>query len=111
MENILLSEKNNILQKLKESNDDFRKIVENIEAKDVIDVAADDIDKKLIETLGNKDVNRLKQIDSALSRIKAGRYGNCLSCGNRIDESRLEALPYTLLCLECKSRDEKRRRT
>lgn len=49
--------------------------------------------------LGVKD--RLRQLDEALARYDAGTYGICERCGREIDIARLEAIPYTPLCLSC----------
>ncbi len=40
-------------------------------------------------------------IDSALSRIKDGVYGTCASCGEKIPDARLAALPYVTTCIDC----------
>lgn len=45
--------------------------------------------------------DRLRQIEEALARFEAGTYGTCESCGREIDIARLEAIPYTTLCLHC----------
>jgi DnaK suppressor protein len=42
-----------------------------------------------------------KQIETALSRLKRGRYGLCLRCDERIEEKRLNALPWALFCVHC----------
>ncbi len=44
---------------------------------------------------------RLRQIEEALARFEAGTYGVCERCGQEIDIARLEAIPYTTLCLRC----------
>ncbi len=50
--------------------------------------------------------NRLRQVDEAVVRHDSGSYGICENCGNEIDIARLEAMPYTPLCLRCaESRD------
>ena len=41
------------------------------------------------------------QIDAALARLEAGRYGTCRSCGDEIDEARVEVLPFVLDCAAC----------
>ena len=109
MKESLLELKKQILDQLVATNADFKQIVEGLESKDVIDVAADDIDRKLLETMGTQDLNRVKLIDNALARIEQGKYGLCIKCGHKIPEARLEAIPYALMCIECKSADEKRR--
>jgi RNA polymerase-binding transcription factor DksA len=42
----------------------------------------------------------LEQIEAALARISAGRYGTCEVCGAAIAEGRLEARPWTPYCIE-----------
>ncbi|MBN2305354.1 MAG: TraR/DksA C4-type zinc finger protein [Anaerolineae bacterium] len=44
---------------------------------------------------------RLRQIEDAVTRHEAGSYGECENCGREIDIARLEAIPYTSLCLRC----------
>jgi RNA polymerase-binding protein DksA len=51
----------------------------------------------------------VEEIDRALRRMDAGTYGTCERCGKRITVARLEALPFAALCIECKSREERRR--
>lgn len=48
----------------------------------------------------------LAAVDEALAKIDAGTYGTCDLCGKKIDRGRLEAIPYTTLCLDCKSSEE-----
>jgi DnaK suppressor protein len=43
----------------------------------------------------------LRDIDSALGRIRQGSYGRCPRCGETISVHRLRALPVTLLCGRC----------
>ena len=42
----------------------------------------------------------LAQVTAALQRIEQGTYGACASCGKAIGKARLDALPYTLYCVE-----------
>lgn len=46
------------------------------------------------------------QIDDAFERMEAGTYGICERCGDPIEKARLEAIPYSTLCLEDKRREE-----
>ena len=48
----------------------------------------------------------LQRIDSALKRIEAGDYGDCVVCDEPISVSRLEADPAALLCIDCASKAE-----
>jgi DnaK suppressor protein len=50
----------------------------------------------------------LEQAEHALTRIDAGTYGVCESCGKPIGKARLLAFPRATLCVECKQRQERR---
>jgi ribosomal protein L32 len=102
--------KKEIIAQLMSTSSEFRTIVEYMDAKDSIDIASDENDRTMLEAVGTKDLNRLKLIDSALTRIEQGKYGLCLKCGKKIPQARLEAIPYALMCIECKSAEEKRNR-
>ena len=102
--------KKEIVAQLMATSSEFKNILEDMDSKDSVDVASDDIDRKMLETVGTKDLNRLKLIDSAIARIEQGRYGLCMKCGKNIPQARLEAIPYALMCIECKSAEEKRNR-
>jgi DnaK suppressor protein len=54
-------------------------------------------------SLAENAVSLLDQVDEALERIEGDGYGNCESCGAPIPVARLEALPYTKLCIDCAS--------
>ena len=110
MERSLLELKSELVENLVANNKDFKEIVEGIDPKDLADIASDDIDRKMIEALGSQELNRLRLIDSAITRIKQGKYGICIKCDKRIPQKRLEAIPYALMCIECKSEEERRNR-
>ncbi len=102
--------KTELIHNLIDENSEFKELVEDLEPKDVADIAADDIDKKTLEAIGTQTMKRLKLIDSALSRAQNGKYGICIKCGKRISQPRLEAIPYALMCIECKTREERQNR-
>ncbi len=43
----------------------------------------------------------LVEVDDALERLRAGRYGTCARCGKAITVERLTALPATVHCVAC----------
>lgn len=107
---LLLKNKEDIMSSLLSESKEFEAIVDDMDPKDLADLAADDIDKKTLEALNQKDLRKLRLIDSALSRVKNGRYGLCMRCGTRIPEERLEAIPYALMCIDCRSTEERKLR-
>lgn len=52
----------------------------------------------------------VRQIDAALGRWRAGRYGLCAACSGPIPLQRLQAVPFATLCVPCQSRSESRGR-
>ncbi len=55
-----------------------------------------------------REAKMLNYIDAALVRIERGTYGVCISCGKLIDKRRLEAVPHTQLCIDCKLAQKKK---
>ncbi|MBL8151699.1 MAG: TraR/DksA C4-type zinc finger protein [Blastocatellia bacterium] len=50
---------------------------------------------------------RLRQLDEAQERLKAGTYGLCTECGKEINPKRLALDPAVALCVSCQSSFEK----
>lgn len=57
-----------------------------------------------VEALIGKLVETLEQVDGAIAKLENGTYGICESCGNRIEEARLEAKPAARMCIACASK-------
>jgi DnaK suppressor protein len=53
------------------------------------------------------DIKILCAIEDALQRFEKGTYGICRDCGEEIAAPRLNAIPWTRVCIVCK---EKKRR-
>jgi len=45
---------------------------------------------------------QLKDVNSALEKIKTAQYGICEKCNKRISENRLQAYPEARVCMRCK---------
>ena len=71
------------------------------------DMATATFDRELDYTLEENVERVLAQIDAALQRIDDGTYGVCENCGEQIPLERLEALPWTTLCIDCKRKQER----
>ncbi|MCQ2577620.1 MAG: TraR/DksA family transcriptional regulator [Treponema sp.] len=108
MKQTLLEQKKALLESLASQNDDMKDLVKTVESGDEVDVASDAIDRTLLTSLGSQDAKRLQMIDNALERIYTGKYGKCVVCGKEIPVERLEALPYSLMCVGCASAQERR---
>ena len=52
--------------------------------------------------------SNFRWVNRALTKMELGTYGTCESCGNPIAIERLQALPWAILCIDCKQRGEGR---
>jgi DnaK suppressor protein len=73
---------------------------------DPVDVAASQTDAATQMRLHQTDGKLLRAIDDALARIKQEDYGVCEECGEPISKARLEAVPWTRWCRDCKERQD-----
>ncbi|MGB7923618.1 MAG: TraR/DksA family transcriptional regulator [Pyrinomonadaceae bacterium] len=75
--------------------------------QDPADMAANAYTKELLVSMSANDRRMLELIDEALVRIEAGEYGNCVHCGEPVQEKRLEAVPWARHCLRCQDLQER----
>jgi RNA polymerase-binding protein DksA len=71
------------------------------------DVATSTVNREIDYTLEENEERVLASIDTALQRIEEGTFGTCRTCNQQIAIERLEALPYTTQCIDCKRREER----
>lgn len=64
------------------------------------DTATETYERELDEGLEEDARGQLRQVEQALARIEAGLYGTCQACGKEIPAERLEAVPWTTLCID-----------
>jgi RNA polymerase-binding transcription factor DksA len=60
----------------------------------------------LLDRLAEGYQTELQQVDKALDRVKANRYGECLGCHAPIEGQRLEAAPEAEFCGACQEMRE-----
>lgn len=73
------------------------------------DQGTDNFDREFALNLVSSEQDALYEIDEALQRVEAGTFGTCESCGRAIEKARLLALPFTRMCVKCKTDSEKGR--
>ena len=56
--------------------------------------------------LKQTDAKILQAIEEALERLSSGSYGLCRDCGEDIAAARLNAIPWTRVCIECKEKQK-----
>jgi len=67
---------------------------------DAIDAALDSAHFEINSQLAEIESRELVQIEKALERMRNGTYGICELTGRSIPLARLQALPYTTVCVE-----------
>jgi DnaK suppressor protein len=73
---------------------------------DPVDVAASETDAFTQIQLHQTDGKLLRAIEDALTRIQREKFGVCEECGEPISKARLEAVPWTRWCRDCKERQD-----
>jgi DnaK suppressor protein len=73
---------------------------------DSADAAFEHTGEELASQLAELEAKELTQVELALRRIKQGKYGVCDGCSCKIPVARLNALPYSVLCIKCQREAE-----
>ena len=81
------------------------------DGRDTYDIASDERDREINLLLGDRERKKLQHVDDALQRLDSGEYGVCEECGGEIAAGRLEAMPFSRLCVTCQSEFEQTQRT
>lgn len=107
--NLLLKKKKEILRRIFEQE----KIIKQLKEEgyeipeELDDYPRMDYNELILSELEDVEVKILREIDKALERISEGTYGYCEICGNPVEEKRLEAIPWTILCIKPSQEAEK----
>jgi DnaK suppressor protein len=71
------------------------------------ELGSDNFEQEFTLSLLANEEDRLEMIETALQRIESGGYGQCEQCDGVIPKTRLNAIPYTPVCIKCaESRDQ-----
>jgi DnaK suppressor protein len=71
---------------------------------DPVDMASGAAEAATEIRLRQTDGKLLSAIEDALGRVRREEYGICMECGQAISKARLEAVPWTRWCRDCKQR-------
>jgi DnaK suppressor protein len=78
----------------------------NTRQGDMADQASGNNEVHIALKLKQTDAKILQAIEDALKRIDAGNYGVCRDCGEPIASARLNAIPWTRVCITCKEKQK-----
>jgi DnaK suppressor protein len=101
----LLDKKETIVSKLSRTVAESKEVETDI-AQDVADKAESSYTKEFLLSLSDTERFLLLNIDEALRSLEKGSYGICLMCGQAISKKRLDALPWSVHCLDCQQKIE-----
>ncbi len=76
----------------------------NTRQGDMADQASGNNEVHIALKLKQTDAKILTAIEEALVRIDKGNYGICRDCGDPIAPARLNAIPWTRVCIKCKEK-------
>ncbi|MCC6492559.1 MAG: TraR/DksA C4-type zinc finger protein [Pirellulales bacterium] len=72
------------------------------------ELGSDNFEQEFTLSLLANEEDRLGMIELALQRIEGGHFGTCEQCEGQIPKTRLNAIPYTPVCVKCaESRDQR----
>jgi DnaK suppressor protein len=78
----------------------------NTRQGDMADQASGNNEVHIQLKLKQTDAKILQAIEEALQRIDKGTYGVCRDCGEMIAPARLNAIPWTRVCISCKEKQK-----
>ena len=78
----------------------------NTRQGDMADQASGNNEVHIQLKLKQTDAKILQAIEEALQRVEAGTYGLCRDCGQPIADARLDAIPWTRVCITCKEKQK-----
>ena len=97
----LLGRRLELRKRLGKELEDLAHVKHSSPSGDVADAAFDSSGEEIASKLAELEAKELAQVERALKRLKAGTYGKCEVCACKIPVIRLNALPYSTLCIKC----------
>ncbi len=102
----LLVKRKELIEVVQKTESYGREIDAEGEAMDIADKASSSYTKEFMFSKSNSDRQFLQTVREAIQRIDEGSYGECSNCEGDIERKRLEAVPWALLCRNCKELEE-----
>jgi DnaK suppressor protein len=65
------------------------------------ELGSDNFEQEFTLSLMETEEDTLGHIETALERIGDGSFGRCIQCDGTIAKARLDAIPYTPVCIKC----------
>lgn len=107
MKAILLKMKEDTLKEISKAMKSGSDVKSGEPSGDIYDQASSERDRELGLLLGDREREKLRNIDEALLKIEEGEYGICEECEEDIPLGRLKVVPFARYCVKCKADLEK----
>ena len=106
---LIIKKRDILLEEIKLAKEKADEVIQNnstnaIYSSHMADASSDQQEMEKNYYMMNRDSNYLQYLDRALSMIEMGTFGICTSCNELIDKERLEEVPHTSSCFDCKSK-------
>ena len=115
-EQILTAERDNSLRLIEQMSEGYKKGSKD-NSGDLsgysfhqADQGSDTHEQEKTAYLIDSEHQKVKMITAALRKVYNKSFGICEICGCYIGEARLKVIPYARFCIECKQKEESRRR-
>lgn len=102
----LLEKQQELVNKVKKSEEYGREAETEEESPDLVDKASSSYTKEFMFRLSNSDRQLLQMVNAAIDRIRNNEFGTCQNCEEPINDKRLEAVPWARLCRDCQELQE-----
>ncbi len=103
----LSGRRDELIKRLSTDLEDLARAKHSSASGDPADAAFDSTGEELSSQLAELESRELNQIQRAINLLKKGCYGQCEGCNSKIPVARLNALPYSTLCIKCQREAER----
>ncbi|KAF0219783.1 MAG: DnaK suppressor [Geobacteraceae bacterium] len=107
MKAMLLKMKEDTLKEISKAMKSGSDVKSGEPSGDIYDQASSERDRELGLLLGDREREKLRNIDEALLKLEEGEYGICEECEEDIPIGRLKVVPFARYCVKCKADIEK----
>lgn len=106
MQKVLLDERAELLESIKIREKNNEQASQDTSSNEDGDLLSQTFEIAKENSFREYDLKHLRALENALGRISAGTYGKCMKCGKKISQERLRAIPWAILCINCKNETE-----
>ena len=103
----LIQKRADLISLVQKTEEYGREANSEAEGMDLADKASSSYTKEFMFSKNDSDRQLLQEVVDALTRLEEGQFGECISCGEAVEPTRLEAVPWSPLCLACQEQAER----